>query len=76
MSYCQRCYVYVFSSLIEQTPPQNIKQKSKLEDDILSSPAENEFVSDTFQADTLNDEDLKKEMQQLRVEDDKKEAGN
>ena len=70
------CYVYVFSSLIEQTPPQNIKQKSKLEDDILSSPAENEFVSDTFQADTLNDEDLKKEMQQLRVEDDKKEAGN
>ena len=76
MSYCQRCYVYVLSSLIEQTPPQNIKQKSKLEDDILSSPAENEFVSDTFQADTLNDEDLKKEMQQLRVEDDKKEAGN
>lgn len=58
----------------EQTPPQNIKQKSKLEDDIPSSPTENEFVSDTFQADALNDEDLKKEMQQLRVEDDKKEA--
>ena len=58
----------------EQTPPQNIKQKSKLEDDIPSSPTENEFVSDTFQADALNDEDLKKEMQQLRVEDDKKKA--
>lgn len=58
----------------EQTPPQNIQQKSRVEDDIPSSPTENEFVSDTFQADALNDEDLKKEMQQLRVEDSKKEV--
>ncbi|XP_071135742.1 synapse-associated protein 1-like isoform X3 [Mytilus edulis] len=60
----------------ESTPPQAIQQKSKVEDDIPCSPAENEFVSDTFQADALNDEDLKKEMQQLHVEDDKKGDDN
>ena len=69
-------YFYVkFCFYTEQTPPQDIKHKSKDEEEIASSPPENEFVSDTFQSDALNDEDLKKEMQQLRVEDSKKEGG-
>ena len=42
-----------------------------------SSPQENEFVSDTFQEDgNISDEDLKKEMQMLGMEDGlKKDEG-
>ncbi|XP_062581470.1 synapse-associated protein 1-like isoform X2 [Saccostrea cucullata] len=39
-----------------------------------SSPNENEFVSDSFQGDEISQEDLKKEMQMLGVEDNKSET--
>ncbi|XP_067674341.1 synapse-associated protein 1-like isoform X5 [Haliotis asinina] len=39
-----------------------------------SPPADNEFVSDAFNADELSEEDIRKEMEQLGVGEDKKEA--
>ncbi|XP_056014754.1 synapse-associated protein 1-like isoform X4 [Ostrea edulis] len=39
-----------------------------------SSPNENEFVSDSFQGDEISQEDLKKEMQMLGVDDSKSET--
>lgn len=54
--------------------PQPIKSKSKVDEEVASSPPDNEFVSDTFQSDAITDEDLKKEMQQLRVEEGKQEG--
>lgn len=51
--------------------------KKKVEDDVnvAGSPQENEFVSDTFTEDGhISDEDLKKEMQMLGMEDDLKKG--
>lgn len=50
--------------------------KSSDDDDIVvGSPQENEFVSDTFQNDGhISDEDLKKEMQMLGMEDESLKA--
>ncbi|XP_061176603.1 synapse-associated protein 1-like isoform X2 [Saccostrea echinata] len=47
---------------------------SREEDFAPSSPNENEFVSDSFQGDEISQEDLKKEMQMLGVEDNKSET--
>lgn len=49
-------------------------QGAKEEDFAPSSPNENEFVSDSFQADEISQEDLKKEMQMLGVDDNKAET--
>lgn len=49
-------------------------QGAKEEDFAPSSPNENEFVSDSFQADDISQEDLKKEMQMLGVDDNKAET--
>ncbi|KAL4233174.1 Synapse-associated protein 1 [Mactra antiquata] len=66
----------------ERSSPKPVS-KSKNDDDddaiIAGSPQENEFVSDTFQDEGhISDEDLKKEMQMLGMEDDleKVEAKN
>ena len=55
---------------IERSSPKPVK--SRVEEEVVaSSPQENEFVSDTFQDDGhISDEDLKKEMQMLGMEDD------
>ena len=51
-----------------------VSEGSKDEDFAPSSPNENEFVSDSFQADEISQEDLKKEMQMLGVDDNKAET--
>ena len=51
-----------------------VNEGSKDEDFAPSSPNENEFVSDSFQADEISQEDLKKEMQMLGVDDNKAET--
>ncbi|XP_060571819.1 synapse-associated protein 1-like isoform X1 [Ruditapes philippinarum] len=55
-----------------KSSPKPIKKQDE-EVNEASSPQENEFVSDTFQDDgNISDEDLKKEMQMLGMEDDLK----
>ena len=39
------------------------------------SPPDQEFISDAFQNDRLNEEEIKKEMQQLGMSDNEKEEG-
>ena len=47
-------------------------KKERVESEITAeSPQDNEFVSDAFQEDQINEEDLKKEMEMLGVEDGK-----
>lgn len=59
----------------DQSPPQQIKKDDKTqkeEEFAPASPQENEFVSDAFQADEVDDEDLRKEMQLLGVDENAK----
>ncbi|ELU11445.1 hypothetical protein CAPTEDRAFT_171239 [Capitella teleta] len=42
---------------------------------VVGSPTEQEFISDDFQTDRLNEEELKKEMQQLGMSDNEKDEG-
>ncbi|KAJ8314881.1 hypothetical protein KUTeg_007565 [Tegillarca granosa] len=61
--------------LCYQSPPQQIKKDDKTqkeEEFAPASPQENEFVSDAFQADEVDDEDLRKEMQLLGVDENAK----
>lgn len=54
----------------ERSSPKPVKSPEE-EEIVAGSPQENEFVSDTFQNDGhISDEDLKKEMQMLGMEDD------
>ena len=47
-------------------------KKERVDSEITAeSPQDNEFVSDAFQEDQINEEDLKKEMEMLGVEDGK-----
>ena len=51
--------------------PEKMK-KERVDSEITAeSPQDNEFVSDAFQEDQINEEDLKKEMEMLGVEDGK-----
>nr|XP_022292585.1 synapse-associated protein 1-like isoform X2 [Crassostrea virginica] len=58
----------------EKELSKRVSEGSKDEDFAPSSPNENEFVSDSFQADEISQEDLKKEMQMLGVDDNKAET--
>lgn len=58
----------------EKDLSKSANQGAKEEDFAPSSPNENEFVSDSFQADEISQEDLKKEMQMLGVDDNKAET--
>uniref|UniRef100_K1RLC3 Synapse-associated protein 1 n=1 Tax=Magallana gigas TaxID=29159 RepID=K1RLC3_MAGGI len=63
------------TSLAQETDlSKSSNQGAKEEDFAPSSPNENEFVSDSFQADDISQEDLKKEMQMLGVDDNKAET--
>lgn len=55
----------------EKSPAQAIKKESEDSEITAESPQDNEFVSDAFQGDEINEEDLKKEMEMLGVEDGK-----
>ncbi|KAM3836948.1 synapse-associated protein 1 [Vipera latastei] len=60
-----------------KTPPVAIKSQLKRQEDdeeISTSPGVSEFVSDAFDACNLNQEDLRKEIEQLVLDDDKKET--
>lgn len=60
---------------VGKSSPKPIKTE---DDDVIEagSPQENEFVSDTFQEEGhISDEDLKKEMQMLGMEELKKDEG-
>ncbi|KAL3881576.1 hypothetical protein ACJMK2_027998 [Sinanodonta woodiana] len=56
------------SSENKETSPQPIRKEHE-EELQAESPHENEFVSDTFQADEFNDVDFRKEMEMLGMED-------
>ena len=56
---------------IEKSPPQAIKKEREENEITAESPQDNEFISDAFQDDQINEEDLKKEMEMLGVEDGK-----
>ena len=61
----------------EKSPAQAIKKTSEDSEITAESPQDNEFISDAFQGDQINEEDLKKEMEMLGVEDGKfKDEGN
>ena len=61
----------------EKSPAQAIKKPTDDNEITAESPQDNEFISDAFQADQINEEDLKKEMEMLGVEDGKfKDEGN
>ena len=55
----------------EKSPAQAIKKQSEDSEITAESPQDNEFISDAFQDDQINEEDLKKEMEMLGVEDGK-----
>ncbi|KAK9401970.1 synapse-associated protein 1 [Crotalus adamanteus] len=60
-----------------KTPPVAIKSQLKRQEDdeeISTSPSVSEFVSDAFDACNLNQEDLRKEIEQLVLDDEKKET--
>ncbi|NXJ62967.1 SYAP1 protein, partial [Rostratula benghalensis] len=60
-----------------KTPPVTIKPQIKSQEDeeeISTSPGVSEFVSDAFDACNLNQEDLRKEMEQLVLDKKKEEA--
>lgn len=65
------CRVYfLFYNITERSSPKPVKSNED-EEIVVGSPQENEFVSDTFQNDGhISDEDLKKEMQMLGMEDE------
>ena len=69
---CQEVlFLLPFLPISERSSPNMIKKQA--EDDEIepgSPPAENEFVSDAFQDEHISDEDFKKEMQLLGVEDE------
>lgn len=60
------------SSSSENRDKSSPKPISKEEEDevVVGSPSNDEFVSDTFQEDDITDEDLKKEMEMLGMEED------
>ncbi|NWI56358.1 SYAP1 protein, partial [Calyptomena viridis] len=60
-----------------KTPPVTIKPQAKSQEDeeeISTSPGVSEFVSDAFDACNLNQEDLRKEMEQLVLDKKKEET--
>ncbi|KAK3098010.1 hypothetical protein FSP39_015282 [Pinctada imbricata] len=60
------------SSEKDRSSPKPIEKDGEKEVDFApSSPNENEFVSDSFQADDINDEEMRKEMQMLGMDDSK-----
>ena len=63
------CYFpFCFS---EKSPAQAIKKEREDSEITAESPQDNEFISDAFQDDQISEEDLKKEMEMLGVEDGK-----
>ena len=44
------------------------------DEDVPDSPTQDEFVSDTFNQQQLSEEEVRREMEQLGVKDDKKEG--
>lgn len=55
----------------EKSPAQAIKKEREDSEITAESPQDNEFISDAFQDDQISEEDLKKEMEMLGVEDGK-----
>ena len=50
------------------------QEASSKDDDVPDSPTQDEFVSDTFNQQPLSEADVRREMEQLGVKDDKKEG--
>ncbi|XP_052239644.1 synapse-associated protein 1-like isoform X2 [Dreissena polymorpha] len=60
----------------ERFSPKPVQKQEEVEEVVASSPHENEFVSDTFQDEGhISEEDLRKEMEMLGMEGDKKDEG-
>ena len=49
----------------------SVQEASSKDDDAPDSPTQDEFVSDTFNQQPLSEEDVRREMEQLGVKDDK-----
>ena len=65
---------YAFSFVISDSSVQ--ENTTGKEDESLDSPTQDEFVSDTFNPDNLTEEDVRREMEQLGVNEDKKQGKN
>ena len=49
----------------------SVQEASSKDDDAPDSPTQDEFVSDTFNQQPLSEEDVRRELEQLGVKDDK-----
>uniref|UniRef100_A0A2K6TA82 Synapse associated protein 1 n=1 Tax=Saimiri boliviensis boliviensis TaxID=39432 RepID=A0A2K6TA82_SAIBB len=75
-NYCLS-YSHFLEAVRPKTPPVVIKSQLKTqedEEDISTSPGVSEFVSDAFDACNLNQEDLRKEMEQLVLDKKQEET--
>ena len=71
-------YRYYDFAGIDKTPKKDTANKKDEEKELVlpsSSPPDNEFISDAFNEDNINEEDLRAEMQQFGLTEDKKGDG-
>lgn len=66
------CSWYPCVADVRRSPAQDIREE-EAEELVAGSPTDHEFISDSFQNDHLNEEEIKKEMQQLGMSDNEKD---